>query len=406
MMKMYQKSAVALLAALFATFAGFAQDTVFRRAIALSEAPTADEGKKMLAALLADLPETQYPKAENAYDLARGLVASQMARENQPGVLDMARTMKTAFIARQLNGTIGKLLIEKGRSAEAETLYKEELQKATDKKDTTTFYTYSVYYAELLYKGKRYPEALTAIQPAENGKYLKDPAQENLLAGILVENKLYDRAFPLLDKLVKSGRSDDKTRGWMKRTWTALGKPAKGFDGYIANATDTLRLASMKKVTEHAVNYPAENFRLRDLKGNTVELSALKGKVVFLDFWATWCGPCVASFPVMQAAADKYKGKVEFLFIDTWEKKPSEEERMKAVTGFIKDNKYRFTVLLDNREPGSKTNYEVVAKYKVKGIPAKFIIDKEGTVRYAFTGFSGSFDASLTEIDLFLESLL
>ncbi len=74
---------------------------------------------------------------------------------------------------------------------------------------------------------------------------------------------------------------------------------------------------------------------------------------------------------------------------------------------FINKNKYRFTVLMDTPIPNDEKNqYDVVGRYKVKGIPAKFIIDKEGNVRYAFTGFSGNFDETLTEIDLFLESLL
>ncbi len=136
-----------------------------------------------------------------------------------------------------------------------------------------------------------------------------------------MENKAYDRVFPLLDRLVKTGRSNEQIRSQFKTAWKATGKPAKEYDAYIAQLTDTLRNNTLGKIGQHAVNYPAEPFILRTLSGKTVSLADLKGKVVFLDFWATWCGPCVQSFPAMQAAADKYKGKVEFLFIDTGRKR-------------------------------------------------------------------------------------
>jgi thiol-disulfide isomerase/thioredoxin len=118
----------------------------------------------------------------------------------------------------------------------------------------------------------------------------------------------------------------------------------------------------------------AKDFMLKNILGQSVSLSSLKGKVVVIDFWATWCGPCKASFPGMQEVINKYKNdsSVVFLFIDVWENK-SFEEMEEAATKFIKDNNYTFNVLLD-------LNEKVVDDYKVEAIPAKFIIDKKGNI--------------------------
>jgi thiol-disulfide isomerase/thioredoxin len=140
----------------------------------------------------------------------------------------------------------------------------------------------------------------------------------------------------------------------------------------IVQSSSTLR---NKKLKEEAIakfgDITAINFNLTNLTGKNIKLSDYKGKVVVLDFWATWCGPCRASFPHMQELVNEYKNKdVEFFFIDTWQQgKPSVIK--KEVSKFITDNKYTFNVLFDY-------NNHIVAKYKIVGIPTKIAIDKNG----------------------------
>ena len=145
----------------------------------------------------------------------------------------------------------------------------------------------------------------------------------------------------------------------------------------------------------------APNFSLVDFNGNSVSLSDYKNKIVVLDFWATWCAPCKKSFPAMQMAINKFKDdkNVEFLFIHTWER---EADPTQSAKEYITSNNYDFKVLMDLKNPETKSN-EVVSLYKVRGIPAKFVVDDNGFIRFKLTGFSGANEAAVDEISLMVD---
>jgi thiol-disulfide isomerase/thioredoxin len=120
----------------------------------------------------------------------------------------------------------------------------------------------------------------------------------------------------------------------------------------------------------------AEMFTLKNLDGQTVSMSQFKNKIIVLDFWATWCVPCKASFPKLQETINKYKNDTDvvFLTINTWEN-ARPEEKSENVEDFIKKNHYTFNVLLDK-------NNQVVEQYKIKSVPTKVIIDKKSDIVY------------------------
>ena len=120
------------------------------------------------------------------------------------------------------------------------------------------------------------------------------------------------------------------------------------------------------------VDEPTPDFSYPALSGEIVELSALRGEVVFLNFWATWCRPCVQEHGVLTAAASRYSGKVRFLGVvyeDT-------EERIRA---FLKRSGAAYPTLID--EAG-----KTAIAYGVYGVPETFFIDAQGQILFKHAG--------------------
>lgn len=114
----------------------------------------------------------------------------------------------------------------------------------------------------------------------------------------------------------------------------------------------------------------APEISLPDAKGNTLTLSSLKGKVVLVDFWASWCGPCRMSNPRVVKLYEKYKGKGFEVFAVSIDSK--KKDWLKAV----KQDKITYTQVND------KDGWEAAsaAKYKVEEIPTTFLLDKNGVI--------------------------
>jgi thiol-disulfide isomerase/thioredoxin len=121
---------------------------------------------------------------------------------------------------------------------------------------------------------------------------------------------------------------------------------------------------------------PAPDFILPDLNGQAVRLSQHKGKVVLLNVWATWCGPCRQEMPTMQALAQRLKGE-DFIMLAA----SQDVDGATTVGPYLKEGGYTFPVLLDMRG-------EVGKKYGVTGYPETFIIDRQGQIVYHHIGYN------------------
>jgi peroxiredoxin len=120
----------------------------------------------------------------------------------------------------------------------------------------------------------------------------------------------------------------------------------------------------------------APDFQLSTLDGTEMKLSDLQGKVVFLNFWATWCPPCKEELPHMQKFyQEKGNNEVEILAVNL----TTAERNSNGLEKFVKDYGLTFPVLLDNKGEIGKT-------YQAYTIPTSYLIDKEGIIRKKLIG--------------------
>ncbi len=113
----------------------------------------------------------------------------------------------------------------------------------------------------------------------------------------------------------------------------------------------------------------AADFKLPNLDGTAISLSSLRGKVIFLNVWATWCAPCREEMPSIETLYEEFSKDQDFVVLAV----SQDSEGRSAVDSYVRKNGYKFTVLLDPQN-------QVGDAYDVSGIPETFIIDRTGRI--------------------------
>jgi len=118
----------------------------------------------------------------------------------------------------------------------------------------------------------------------------------------------------------------------------------------------------------------APNFQLRDLDGRMTALSDLRGKVVLINFWATWCGPCRVEMPAMeQLYRDYSRNDFEILAVST------DPQGVAVTRPFQQENRLTFPILHD-------AEYRIGLVYGARSLPMTFMVDRQGVVRHQIFG--------------------
>lgn len=192
--------------------------------------------------------------------------------------------------------------------------------KAEYLKSLDSYYgMYADTYALLLYNSGKYKDALTYQDKAFALMETGSADMHVRYVTYLKKDGQFAKAFTEAENLIKEGDATDSVKTDFKMLYTKLGKKGD-YNTYLSKLEEAAYAKEREKWQKKMINMPAPTFSLASLKGETVSLADFKGKTVIVDYWATWCGPCVASFPGMQLAINKYKNNpnVVFLFINTW----------------------------------------------------------------------------------------
>ena len=226
---------------------------------------------------------------------------------------------------------------------------------------------------------KIYSEKMPAILKEQNEKffaYIAQHANEEASAALVTEFESpedMEKAKNLLSESVRNGR--------MK----ALYEPI--FEQIKKQKEMEERSAKLQ-----AAGIEAPDFTLKDIEGNDLALSSLRGKYVILDFWGSWCGWCIKGMPKMKEYYQKYAGKFEILGVDC----NDTEQKWKDA---VKKNELPWKHVYN---PRAKTEEEqannVCGKYGITGFPTKIIISPEGKIVKTIVGEDPAFYTLLDEL--------
>lgn len=145
-------------------------------------------------------------------------------------------------------------------------------------------------------------------------------------------------------------------------------KPGQQVDKVLAAIERGKAAKEISKKLVEGAEFP--NFEVKDLEGKPLSVAGLKGKVVLIDFWATWCGPCVHEMPNVIKAYEKFHDQgLEIIGV-------SLDQDRAALDAFLKEHKMTWPQYFDGKGWGN----EVSGKYGIQGIPATFLLSREGKI--------------------------
>lgn len=261
--------------------------------------------------------------------------------------------------------------------------------------DTTSTYGWDAYLAlaSARLEQQQYDKGLPLAAIAYAHTKSKEAAM--LYVKLLVAAGEPGAAQTLLENAVQHGQASVEMKAQLKVLYEKTGNllPYRQYLAGLLPPADNKEKQSLK---ESMLKESVESISLRDTAGKTVQLSDFKGKIVVLDFWATWCKPCIQSFPAMQQVMQQHP-EVVFLFIATFET----GDALQKVKLFSREKQYPFHYLMD--EPlKTGSNFKAFTHFRVPSVPYKVVLDRKGDIRFRSGGFAGNDDALITELNIMI----
>ncbi len=208
------------------------------------------------------------------------------------------------------------------------------------------------------------------------------------LLRLYIEQRLWDHAYKLACDLLKRSVTRKPVYELWSRAYVGKFGSAEGIINAYADLKAEIEESRKARLIEERVKRPAPAFVLKTLKDDPVNLNGLKGKVVLINFWANWCGPCLDELPQLETLRRSLGQKsVEFLAVnlDTQD----EEKRKYMISGTKARLAPSLTHLMGNEETQREFGFD--------SIPYTCIVDQDGYIRYEKTGLSSDFKATIKD---------
>lgn len=349
--------------------------------------------------------------------MLRYLASDYAAEGNYEKFMEYAQKIQSPSTRASLYNSVAWDLAEKGKNLdEAEMISQKSLDavEAMKNDEKPNYYSESQFqnviensssmyldtYAYINFKQGNIEDALAAQEKAVNEFSSADV--NTRYVQFLLEAEKYEKAQQEAEKFLRDNRAADMMKDYLKIAYEQNKGSLEGYDDYLASIEKASKDKTMKELKREMLNEEAPAFTLTDLEGNEVSLTELRGKTVILDFWATWCGPCKASFPGMKMAVQQYQDNpnVKFLFVDTFENQPTRKE---DVANFITEHNYPFHVLIDETKGEESNTYQTADAYGITGIPTKVIIGPDGNINFKVIGYGGNNEQMVKEIGYMIE---
>jgi len=210
-----------------------------------------------------------------------------------------------------------------------------------------------------------------------------DAAALRALVDIQLRMEKFDEALATYEKL--AGMAELKPEEL--ESWRGHYEGDQPFLAHLAEIRDEARKEDWAGFEKHALNWDAPPAVFTDMDGEPVALDSLKGKVVLLDFWASWCGPCKMSLPGLDKMAPQFVKSGDFVVIpaNTWERSTGEERRQTARQTFQQIG-VSLPIYFDKERGESGAAVEA---FGVSGIPTSFLLGKDGKILFKTVGYNG-----------------
>ena len=237
-------------------------------------------------------------------------------------------------------------------------------------------------HAQCLFKLGRCEEGESSLR--ESAGLLESPsarAQTEDVECLLARGDL-DRAIEVSLSAVRAGVATSDLTDAFKLAYVRKHGSEEGFEKLVQDARAPLVAEIRREVEKERISKPSVDFAVTDLQGRTVSLSSLTGKVVVMDFWATWCGSCLRQFPYLQKVYERYQGRkdVEFLALHVARDLLEDWQRTAKVKSFLDQNHYSVPVAIDSKIPDA---------FGVDAVPRIVILDRLGRIAYSGLGVEG-----------------